>query len=123
WLWHLTLGRRKQAERDWFTAVMAIPFSGSQQQATQRWHQLLGSVFEPLQLEELDGTEVKLQLVGEGVGMRIPASGSIKAVLLQYSHGGKRLFSSADLAFAQQLLQMLAQAEQSRASYEEGRLQ
>ena len=123
WLWRLTLGRKKQEERDWFTAVMAIPFSANPQQATQRWRQLLLSVFEPLQLEELGEADVELQLVGEGVGLRIPASGSIKAVLMQYSHGGKRLFSSADLAFAQQLLQMLAQAEQSRAAYEEGRLQ
>jgi signal transduction histidine kinase len=123
WLWRRTLGRRQQEEQDWFTAVMAIPFSANPLQATQRWKQLLQSVFAPLRIEELNDEVPQPLLVEEGLGLHLPGSGHIKPMFLAYCQGGKRLFSSADLAFSRQLLRVLEQAEKSRVSYEEGRLQ
>jgi signal transduction histidine kinase len=123
WLWRRTLGRRQQEEQDWFTAVMQIPFSANPAQATQRWKQLLQSVFAPLSIEELHEDVSQPELTGEGLGLHLPGSGHVKPMFLAYCQGGKRLFSSADLAFSRQLLRVLEQAEKSRVSYEEGRLQ
>lgn len=123
WLWRRTLGRRQREEHEWFTDVMTIPFSGSPQQAMQRWKQLLQAVFAPLHLEEVAEELRSPELREEGLSLYLPGSGAIRPMFLAYCQGGKRLFSSADLNFARQLLRVLEQAEQSRVSYEEGRLQ
>src|SRR5690606_11455150 len=107
WLWRRTVGRRQRDEHEWFTAVMAIPFSPNPAQATQRWKELLQAVFEPLRIEEAATTVAEPELLEEGLSLRVPGSGDIKPMFLSYCQGGKRLFSSADLAFSRQLLRVL----------------
>jgi len=121
WLWRVTLGRPQKTEHDWFAKVMAIPFTTSRMQANQRWQELLKLVFNPLQMEESQAQE--LALLEEGLGLCFPGTSSVNGIQLKFCNHGKRLFSSEDLAFAGQLHRLLANAEQSKASYEEGRLQ
>jgi two-component system sensor histidine kinase DevS len=75
WLWRRTLGGRQRDEHEWVTAVMAIPFSPNEAQATVRWKELLQSLFLPLRIEESAQTSAQPALLEEGLSLYVPRSG------------------------------------------------
>lgn len=123
WLWRLTLGRSHKAEEKHYMEVMDIPFSTDPNEVNRKWQTLLRAVFDPLDLQESDRRGGLAALQDEGIGLFLPATASVSALNLKYCQGGKRLFSSADLHFAIQLLALLEHAERSRDAYERGRTQ
>ncbi|MFN4171784.1 MAG: ATPase, partial [Pseudorhodobacter sp.] len=78
---------------------------------------LLRDRFAPLALAPMPGTEQRARLDRDGEALVFPSVGGLPALRLDWARGGKRLFSSRDLATADRMAALLARAIDQHRAY------
>ncbi|MCU0899460.1 MAG: ATP-binding protein [Cypionkella sp.] len=102
-----------------FQRVVDVALTPPDQDQNQRWADLLGQAFDPLQLQK--GAPVAAPMIIEdGLGLALPGVGGVTPMRLGHARGGRRLFTRADAALARDLCAMLAHALDSRHAREAG---
>lgn len=86
----------------------------------ERWQALLTDTFDPLRIEPLDVSPLRVRLAEDGAALDIPAVDALPPQRLAWARGGRALFSPHDLALATEMVMLLDQAAASRRAYETG---
>lgn len=120
-IWRRFVDRHRVRPEDLFGKVMDVALAppGNADQA-ERWAGLLQEVFDPLNIEPGHEHLDNVLVTGDGLVMKVPGIVTIPPLRLEFAGSGRRLFSSRDVALAQELTTMLRYATESRAAYEEG---
>lgn len=119
-----SLGRRINRvrgfdRRKWFQHVVDIALTRDTTIQNAQWRILLQDIFAPLKIEQHGDVSVPT-LTTEGLGLAVPAAGSVAAEHLAYADGGRKLFSPHDVELVGELHAMLIHALESRRAYENG---
>jgi signal transduction histidine kinase len=118
WL-QLRFWRRQQRDlRELFPELVRIllaPADGTPP-LDERWQSLLGKVFEPRALCQLEHGPDEVRIEQAGLRLVVPRAAGGGAIALDYADGGARLFSRRDARLAQGLLDLLRQG----AGYQHG---
>ncbi|WP_337186955.1 ATP-binding protein [Phenylobacterium sp.] len=119
WIAERILRRRPRDERALFEGVVQIGLTASPEEQAARWAAVLKSRFDPLSLEPAAPVEAP-RLEADGLALVTPAMEGLPSLRLAYAHGGRSLFSPADIAQTQGLADMLRFVVESRRAYERG---
>jgi signal transduction histidine kinase len=122
WLWQRIVNKNAPGFEKLLPELSIVAFTPSLTEQRARWEALLKRVFDPLELRE-STCIMKSTILEDGLGLQIPACGSLPAYSLRYAGNGARLFSSRDAAFSDALSQLLEQIASGRVSYEQGVVQ
>jgi len=117
----LVLRRASLADKDVFGAVMDTAFEVSAEARARQWRDILGRLFEPLEIEtaaKTDGDQVQIR--DDGLELRLPAIADSPALRLRYPWRGQGLFGPRHLRTAEELCTLMRQADASRAAYDRG---
>ncbi|RYX88909.1 MAG: hypothetical protein EOO28_34780 [Comamonadaceae bacterium] len=121
WLWARATGQTAMERGELFRRVVDVSLAPSLEERIVRGRALLTALFEPLEI--VIGQEVPVAAItDDGLVMQLPAQGQVPPMLLRYPGRGRRLFTSRDLAVAQEMNGMLAHAAESREAYRRGML-
>lgn len=102
-----------------FRQIVDIALTRAGEEQTGEWHRLLGDYFNPLTIETTDWS-APAALVDDGLGLIIPGHRTLQPLKLCYAHGGRRLFSQQDAERAQELVDLMRHALDSRDAHEQG---
>lgn len=102
-----------------FQRVVDVALTPPHQDQNQRWADLLGQAFDPLQLQKSDPVDAPT-ILEDGLGLALPGVGGVSPMRLGHARGGRSLFTRADVALARDLCAMLAHALESRHARETG---
>ncbi|WP_223477015.1 ATP-binding protein [Oricola indica] len=102
-----------------FEKVVDIALTPDRDIRNDRWTGLLRQAFDPLSVEPT-GECAEPVIAENGLFLRVPGYGVVAPVRVGYARGGRRLFSGRDTELADELLQMLAHAYESRLAQEKG---
>lgn len=102
-----------------FAQVVDVALTPRDHSQSERWQELLKTVFDPLHVQLITGA-VDSGLKDNGLRLTLPAIGTIPACQLEFAYGGRKLFSSRDLILAEELAAMLYHSIESRHAYETG---
>ncbi len=121
WVWSRFSSNRTRERSDLFIKVMDIALvpSGGDLQG-RMWHELLKSVFDPLKIAD---SESRISMVGierDGLALAVPAVGPIPALRMEFTRGGRGLFTPGDAGLASELVTMLGHGMESRSAYGQG---
>ena len=119
WISERIMHRRQTDDRAIFEGVVQIGLTAAPEDQLARWVEVLKRRFDPLRLDTAGPGEAP-GLHADGVALVTPALHGIPALRLEYAHGGRALFSPADLAQADSLAGMLRFVFESRDAYERG---
>lgn len=114
------LHRRKVDDRALFEGVVQIgltPGGGAGQLAG--WTDVLKAQFDPLRLDIAEPATAA-RLDDNGLALVTPQVAGLPSLRLEYAHGGRALFSPADVAQARALADMLRFVVENRDAYERG---
>lgn len=116
------LRRTTLADRDVFRAVMETAFEVSPEARAGQWRQILGRLFEPLEILTLPGeaSSGSVEVRDDGMEMRLPAIADSRALRLRYPWKGQGLFGPRHLKMAEELCALMRHADASRAAYDRG---
>jgi signal transduction histidine kinase len=118
-LWRrLTARRRTEPDALFGWVVEAALAPPAERQG--RWRDLLGRLFEPLEIDTADTPFAAPAILEDGLSMGLPAISAGPALVLRFARAGRSLFTVEDLAAARQAVGLLAQADASRLAYERG---
>jgi len=122
WLWQRFADRPGHLENTaLFQKVMAVALAPEISTHSQKWRELLASVFEPLEIKEYEHPESGAVTVQEnGLSMDLPDVDSLKGLRLSYARNGRNLFQPRDAAIAGELIQMLEHGRESLTAYGKG---
>lgn len=121
WLWGLLMERYRPSEQNLFNEVLAIAFANHEQDRHVRWQALAQRLFDPLHITLMPTTtDNSIAITRNGLEMSLPGQVSLPALKLEYAGGGRRLFTPRDRALAEQVLDMLRHANDSRDAYNQG---
>jgi signal transduction histidine kinase len=121
WVWRRFAGRRDRQMGRLFSRVMDIallPPGGDDRE--ERWKELLGSTFDPLNITAAAGVRPAAVIERDGLAMELPRVGTIPGLRLEYARGGRALFTPRDAALANELVTMLDHGMKSRTAYDKG---
>ncbi|MFA7667022.1 MAG: hypothetical protein WCY32_12990, partial [Burkholderiaceae bacterium] len=122
-LWDRIVDRRRLADDALFQGVLQVAFATSGDERVRAWHALLQRMFEPLEIVPIDdpGPAGALpRLRGEGVALQLPAAASSAPIELRYPWHGRKLFGTAQLRLATQVVALMQHADASRHAFERG---
>ena len=85
-----------------------------------QWERLLAREYEAMSLQPLETAPPHAMLDEEGVSLLLPAVPPLPGYRLRWAEGGRRLFSTADMARGDEVTGLLAQLVQSRGAFEAG---
>lgn len=114
------LDRARRSEGALFRAVTDVALTPPGESRAARWQALLSAEFDPLRIDILPDPPASPRLTDEGAALDMPGIDGLPALRLIWARGGRALFSPRDLARAQELAIMLAEASASRRAYETG---
>jgi len=110
-------GHRVEPQR--FRQILDIALAANSLDQSVGWHNLLAETFNPLTIEAAaDGTGASL--LDAGQALLVPACGPLPPMLLRFADGGRRLFSQSDLDRANEMIQLMQHALDSRDAHERG---
>ncbi|MFZ5483752.1 MAG: sensor histidine kinase [Pseudomonadota bacterium] len=118
WLWQHVAHRPSVRLHELLPDVVEIAFQPARSERSVRWRQLLERLLAPL--ECLPDSADNVELIEDGLGLRIPPCGGLDGVRLRFAQQGRRLFTRQDQALASALCQLMDQAEASRLAHEQG---
>lgn len=120
WIAERVVRRHRTDDRDVFEGLVQIGLTAQPQDQLARWVEVLQRRFDPLRLD-LAESHARPGLEQDGLALVTPAlPGGLPALRLEYAHGGRTLFTPADVAHARSLTDMLAFVFESREAYERG---
>jgi len=120
-IWRKTVGRKNVESHIVFKHVIEVAFTNTSEERAARWHALLQSTFDPLEIKETSNTLQYAHINNDGAELSIPALSGLSSVDLYFSRSGKALFNLADLNLAKQIITLMHHAEKSRDAYERGK--
>lgn len=121
WLLAKVLGQRPQQVETFLPYLLELGFSsGAQAVLRHNWTALLRQTFDPMEVVELSGSVPVAAVTDDGLGLVIPSLASIPALKLRYRSGGRRFFTTQDVALAASLLRLGQQAVSSQSAYHHG---
>ncbi|MDZ4375147.1 MAG: ATP-binding protein [Phenylobacterium sp.] len=119
WIAERVLRRRPTDDRALFEGVVQIGLTASPDEQASRWADVLKSRFDPLDLEPAAPVATP-RLEADGLALVTPAIEGLPSMRMAYAHGGRSLFSPADVAQTRALADMLSFVADSRRAYERG---
>lgn len=114
------LHRRKVDDRALFEGVVQIGLTAEGGDQLAQWTQVLKAQFDPLRLDIAHEPAEAPKLADDGLALVTPQVAGLPSLRLEYAHGGRTLFSPADVAKAQALADMVRFVVESRDAYERG---
>jgi len=125
WLWTRAMTSSRLDERDLLKRVVGVGLANAARERAERWRELLQELFDPLQMQEATGPGAgdagrTARLVGEGLGLIIPAVGDLAPLELAYARRGRRLFSLRNAALVTDMIDMLHHIHESREAFQRG---
>jgi len=115
----LVLKRANLSDQDLLREVIDSAFSPAGERA-QLWRASLQKLFEPLELRVGETPNSDVRIADEGLLLCVPALADSPALELRYPWRGQGLFGPRHAQTAQQLVDLMRQAEESRAAHERG---
>ncbi len=115
----LILRRADPLQGALFRQVMDVALTPPGRDQRARWGALLEGLFHPLTLTPLEAAAQSV-ITDDGVGLVVGGAGDLPGYRLEYAGQGRKLFTPADVALADELRAMLTNALESRAAYEKG---
>ena len=103
-----------------FSRVLSAALEPSRTQRRENWKRLLQSHFQTLDVDETEPSGDTVAILGEGLSLYIPPVRDASALQLGYPQNGRALFSPQDAAFAQNIVEMMQYAGESRDAYDRG---
>lgn len=122
-LWNRFVVRKGLEEHELFRAVIDVSFAGSPAERSERWRDLLQTLFDPLAIETADSPAAKVAVRDEGLAMSLPPAADTPALVLRYPWRGRRLFGTAHKNLARELVRLMRYTEESRNAYERGSIE
>lgn len=122
WVWEKVFGRLEPGLNDLTGDILSLGLAGKEVRV-QRWTALLGRLFGAGRVEQqtvLDAPPGSVVLLGQGVGLQIPAVADMPALSVWDRDQGKRLFSSQDQRLASRLHELVLMVVQTRDAYSRG---
>jgi signal transduction histidine kinase len=119
-LWRRTVARRTMKDHEMFAAVAQVALTHQVEAREAAWRDLLGKIYEPLEVTTAPAASDKAAIVDEGVAMTLPPAAGAPALLLRFPARGRGLFGTAQVQLADQLVTLLTQIEQGRDAYARG---
>lgn len=113
------LTRRSQIDPARFRDVFDIALSRQSVEQETKWRELLQKGFAPLTIDRAPPVARAL-LTDGGQQMLVPATAVTPPQVMRYAHGGRRLFSQADVNWLQQLVDLMEHALSSRDAHDLG---
>jgi len=111
--------RRHRVRPQNFRQILDIALTSNSLKQSVGWHNLLAETFNPLTIEAAtEGT--RASLVDAGQALLVPACGPLLPMLLRFADGGRRLFSRSDLDWANEMIELMQHALDSRDAHERG---
>lgn len=120
WLMRRLMGGRTIPDHELFGMVMEVAFVAEAEARAAAWLNLLRRLFDPLELQPIDGAPQRPSVDQEGLALEIPATAGAPALRLRWPQGGRGLFTPAQLAMATRLCELTARAESGREAYSRG---
>lgn len=119
YVWTRFLNLKTISQEEQFKQVVNIALTPPGQDIQTRWQQLIKSIFDPLYLHEC--TDVSIcRTDDDGQILFIPSIGNISALSLEFAYGGKKLFTTADVTLAEELIALLRHIIDNRNEYARG---
>lgn len=103
-----------------FNDIVDIAYASSNAQQNADWLNLMQQLFRPLRSGFSEHNEPVATMVSDGLEILIPRVKTISAIRLEYANEGRKLFSSHDVARAQELVVMIGHAIDNRYAHEKG---
>ena len=119
WIWRRITARRAIEQHELFSAALDVAFAPSAGERSSRWRALLVRLFDPLELTEA-GETAAVGIGNDGLTLHLPAVAGSPPLLLSYPFAGRGLFSPQHHDLAEQLLTLVARAEEGREAYMRG---
>jgi signal transduction histidine kinase len=124
WLQRKLLRRAELPRSELFARAMGVAFAPDALQRQARWEDLLGKLFQPLQINLLRGEQEVpkngVKVAQSGLSMDLPAVADLQALRLSQAQDGRSLFGPQQVQLAERLLDLLQQAHSSRLAYDQG---
>lgn len=103
-----------------FTEVVDVAVAPVGAERDARWEALLRHAFGPLSIEKtLPVAEPEIH--EDGLALLVPGRDVVAPMKLGYAFSGRRLFTRGEIAFAQELCNMLVYAIESHSAFERGK--
>jgi len=121
WIAKKLFHRKLISIQDVFPQVLTLLLSSSHKIVlNQKWQELLGQLFQPIQLNQLVSTQQSVSLSHSGERLLIPSMVENELFELHFPDQGKRFFTQRDLKLAQGLWQLLSHALVEKDAFEKG---
>jgi signal transduction histidine kinase len=124
WLQRKLLRRAELPRSELFARAMGVAFAPDALQRQARWEDLLGKLFQPLQINLVRGEQEVpkngVKVAQSGLSMDLPAVADLQALRLSQAQDGRSLFGPQQVQLAERLLDLLQQAHSSRLAYDQG---
>lgn len=111
--------RRISVDPARFRQIVDIALARDGAQQDTRWRSILQESFAPLAIEPASHAG-KAQLRDGGQELLVPATGVAPGLVMRFADAGRRLFSQADADRAQELVDLMGHAFESRDAHERG---
>lgn len=119
-IWGRLFGRRDETARvARFRQITDVALAPPGADRDARWKGLLSDVFRPLGVEACGDVET-VALDEDGLALLIPGADGLPGLRLSYADAGRRLFGPRDAGIAEELVDLLTAAAESRKAYEKG---
>lgn len=122
-LWNRFVARKSLEEHELFHAVIDVSFAGSPAERSERWRDLLQTLFDPVALEPAHRPITEVDVHDEGLAMSLPSAADTPALVLRFPWRGRRLFGTAHKNLARELVRLMRYTEESRNAYERGSIE
>ena len=119
WIWRRLTSRRRIEQHELFSAALDVAFAPSPSGRSSRWRTLLSRLFDPLEVSEAAGITT-VGVSNDGLTLHLPPAAGSPPLLLAYPFAGRGLFSPQHQELAEQLLTLVARAEEGREAYMRG---
>jgi two-component system sensor histidine kinase DevS len=121
WLWGRLAGGAHLAPQQLFERVLEVSLAPSQPERQRRGRALLETLFRPLEIAA--GAAVpQVTVADDGLAMHLPALQDGPPLVLRFPGHGRRLFTPRDRSLAQQVHDLLVQADANRDAWHRGAL-
>lgn len=124
WIWERVVVRTRLGDQALFARVLEAAFAPRAEKRARLWQELLGSVFDPLEVrpasdEEL-GEDSTVRIERQGVRLVVPQIASLPGLVLDYPWGGRALFTPRHRGLAEVLVQLMRRAEAAKEAFLRG---
>lgn len=119
YVWNHFLTFQTITREEQFKQVVDIALTPPGQDIEARWRKLLKNIFDPLYLRDCKDVTI-CSTDNDGQILFIPSIGGISALSLEFAYGGKKLFATADVTLAEELVALLRHIIDNRSEYAKG---